>query len=171
MPPPESATTRLTNFEHMFRSLRGRNFSLFFFGQGVSVVGTWMQSTALAWLVYRITNDPLMLGLVGFAGTIFSFLISPIAGVFTDRWNRHRALVAMPALSMLQAGVLAALTLTGTIQVWHILALAVFIGVVNAIDIPNRQSFVVQMVERREDLPNAIALNSFLFNSARLVGP
>jgi MFS family permease len=171
MPSLEPPTTRLTNFQHMFRSLRGRNFSLFFFGQGVSVVGTWMQSTALAWLVYRITNDPLMLGLVGFAGTIFSFLISPIAGVFTDRWNRHRALVAMQALSMLQAGVLAALTLSGTIQVWHILALAVFIGVVNAIDIPNRQSFVVHMVPKREDLPNAIALNSFLFNSARLVGP
>ncbi len=171
MPSSEVKTTRLSNLQHMFRSLRGRNFALFFFGQGVSVIGTWMQSTALGWLVYKLTNDPFMLGLVGFAGTIFSFLISPIAGVFTDRWNRHRALVAMQALSMLQAVVLAALTLTGTIHVWHIVALAMFIGAVNAIDIPNRQSFVVHMVERREDLPNAIALNSFLFNSARLVGP
>ena len=171
MPSPEPPTTRLTNLEHMFRSLRGRNYLLFFFGQGISNIGTWMQSMALGWLVYKLTNDPFMLGLVGFAGTIVSFLISPIAGVFTDRWNRHRALVAMQALSMLQAGVLAALTLTGTIQVWHILALAMFIGAVNGIDIPNRQSFVVQMVQRREDLPNAIALNSFLFNGARLLGP
>lgn len=155
----------------MFRSLRGRNFLLFFFGQGISVIGTWMQSMALGWLVYKLTNDPFMLGLVGFAGTIVSFLISPVAGVFTDRWNRHRALVVMQALSMLQAGVLAALTLTGTIQVWHIVTLAMFLGVINGIDIPNRQSFVVQMVQRREDLPNAIALNSFIFNGARLLGP
>lgn len=155
----------------MFRSLRGRNYALFFAGQGVSVVGTWMQSTALSWLVYRLTGDPFMLGLVQFVAQLPAFLISPIAGVYADRWNRHKMLLVMQSLMMLQAVSLTLLTLTGQIQVWQIVCLALFMGMLNAVDIPNRQSFVVQMVPRREDLPNGIALNSFLFNGARLVGP
>ncbi len=171
MPPAENGTSRLVNLKHMFRSLRGRNYALFFFGQGVSVVGTWMQTTALAMLVYVMTDSKWMLGVVGFASAIFSFLVAPIAGVFTDRWNRRSILLVTQSLALLQAAILAALTLTHTLQIGHILALAFFSSLINAVDVPNRQSFVVQMVDRREDLPNAIALNSFLFNGARLIGP
>ena len=156
---------------HMVRALRGWNYSLFFVGQGLSLIGTWMQGAALGWLIYRLTGSKLMLGLVGFAGQIFSFLVSPFAGVLTDRWNRHRMLIAMQALSMLQAVLLAAVAFRAHVDVWHIVALVTFLGLVNAVDIPNRQAFVADLVERREDLPNAIALNSFAFNGARLVGP
>jgi MFS family permease len=153
------------------RALRHRNFRLFLGGQLVSITGTWMQQVALGWLVYRLTHSAFLLGLVGFCGQIPSLFVSPLAGVWADRWNRHHVVVATQALSMLQALVLAGLVLTGVVQVWHVLLLSLFIGIVNAIDMPARQSFLVEMVGGREDLANAIALNSSTFNVARLVGP
>ena len=155
----------------IFRALYHRNYRLFFGGQGISLIGTWMQQIAMSWLVYRMTNSAFLLGLIGFSSQICSFFFSPFAGVLSDRWNRHHILVATQSLAMVQAFILATLTLTGTITVHHIFILALFLGFVNAFDMPNRQAFVVEMVEKREDLGNAIALNSFLFNGARLVGP
>jgi len=153
------------------RALRHRNYKLFFFGQGTSLIGTWMQRTALGWLVYRITGSEWLLGVVGFSSQILTFLVAPFAGVMADRVSRRPLLVATQTLAMVQAFVLTALTLSGTVAVWHIIVLSVLLGLVNAVDIPVRQSFVVEMLESREDLPNAIALNSFLVNGARLVGP
>jgi MFS family permease len=155
----------------IFRALYSRNYRLFFGGQGVSLIGTWMQQIAMSWLVYRMTNSAFFLGLIGFSSQICSFFFSPFAGVLSDRWNRHRILVATQSLSMIQAFILAALALTGAVTVLHLILLALFLGFVNAFDMPTRQAFVVEMVEKREDLGNAIALNSFLFNGARLVGP
>jgi MFS family permease len=151
--------------------LRHRNYRLFFTGQGISLIGTWMQRIAMSWLVYRLTHSPFLLGVVGFAGLIPTFILSPVAGVMTDRWSRHRILVITQSLAMVQALVLAALVLTGVIAIWQIIALSIFLGIISALDMPSRQSFVVEMVESRDDLPNAIALNSSLFNAARLVGP
>ncbi len=158
-------------FEFPLRALRSRNYRLFFSGQTVSLVGTWMTRVATAWLVYRLTGSALLLGVVSFAGQIPAFFLAPPAGVWVDRWNRHRTLVVTQILSMAQSFALAALALTGVIQVWHIIALALFQGIINAFDMPTRQAFVIQMVERREDLGNAIALNSSMVNLARLVGP
>jgi len=155
----------------IFRALYSRNYRLFFGGQGVSLIGTWMQQIAMSWLVYRMTNSAFFLGLIGFSSQICSFFFSPFAGVISDRWNRHRILLATQTLSMIQAFILAALTLTGTVTVVYLIILALFLGLVNAFDMPTRQAFVVQMVENRGNLGNAIALNSFLFNGARLVGP
>ncbi|HTE52978.1 MAG TPA: MFS transporter [Kofleriaceae bacterium] len=155
----------------MGRALRHRNYRLFFAGQGISMVGTWMTRVATSWLVYRLTGSALLLGLVSFAGQVPSFLLAPFAGVLIDRWNRHRILVATQAVAMVQSALLAYFALSGTITVAHVLALSVLQGVVNAFDMPARQSFVVEMVETREDLPNAIALNSSLVNGARLIGP
>ena len=155
----------------IFRALGYRNYRLFFMGQGVSLIGTWMQQIAMAWLVYRLTNSPFLLGIVGFSSQIPAFILSPLAGVMADRWNRHRTLIITQVLSMIQAFVLAILTFTGAITVWQIIALGVFLGCVNSLDIPTRQSFVVEMVEKKENLSNAIALNSLMFNAARLVGP
>lgn len=156
---------------NIIRALSSRNYRLFFTGQGISVIGTWMQSIAMSWLVYRLTGSALLLGVVGFAGQIPSFVFAPIAGVLADRWNRHHIIIGTQVLSMVQAFVTAGLALTGIITVWHIVALSLFLGLVTAFDIPARQSLVPLMVEKKEDLPNAIALNSFLFNGARLVGP
>jgi MFS family permease len=155
----------------IFRALNHRNYRLFFGGQGISLIGTWMQQIAMSWLVYRMTNSAFLLGLIGFSSQICSFFFSPFAGVLSDRWNRHHILVATQSLALVQAFILASLTLTGTIAVHHIIILSLFLGFVNAFDMPTRQAFVVDMVEKREDLGNAIALNSFLFNGARLVGP
>ncbi len=155
----------------IFRALSSRNYRLFFGGQGISLIGTWMQQIAMSWLVYRMTNSPFLLGLIGFSSQICSLFFSPFAGVISDRWNRHRILVVTQSLAMIQAFVLSVLTLTGVVTVLHLIILALFLGFVNAFDMPTRQAFVVEMVEKREDLANAIALNSFLFNSARLVGP
>jgi len=157
--------------KHTLRTLRYRNYRLFFGGQGISLIGTWMQRIAMSWLVYRLTNSVFLLGIVGFLGQIPTFVFSPLAGVLADRLNRRRVLVITQTLSMVQALVLAVLVLTGTVQIWHIMALAVFLGLVNALDVPARQAFVVEMIEKREDLVNAIALNSALFNGARLLGP
>lgn len=157
--------------KNIFRTLQYRNFRLFFTGQSISLVGTWMQTIAMGWLVYRLTGSAFLLGLVGFSNQIPSFLLSPFAGVMVDRWDCRRILVFTQTLSMIQAFVLAALTLTGAIAVWHIIALGAFLGCVTSLDIPARQSFIVEMVEKKENLGNAIALNSFIFNAARLIGP
>jgi len=162
---------RLGNLEFAVRALRSRNYRLFFGGQSVSLVGTWMTRIATAWLVYRLTRSPFLLGLVSFAGQIPMFFVAPVAGVWVDRWNRHRVLVVTQVLSMLQSFALAGLALAGVITVWEVLALMLFQGLVNAFDMPARQAFVVQMVEERADLSNAIALNSSMVNAARLVGP
>jgi MFS family permease len=153
------------------RALHHKNYRLFFGGQSISLIGTWMQQIAMSWLVYRLTGSALLLGIVSFSSQIPVFLLASIAGVYADRWNRHRMLVATQTLSMIQALILAFLTLYGAIQVWQIIALSVFIGVINAFDMPTRQSFIVQIVDKPEDLGNAIALNSLMFNGARLIGP
>jgi MFS family permease len=155
----------------MVRALRHRNYRLFFSGQIISLIGSWMTRIATSWLVYRLTGSALLLGLVGFAGQIPSFLLAPLAGVLVDRWDRHRLLVVTQILAMVQSAALAVLALTGVINVWHVLGLSLFQGLINAFDMPARQSFVVEMVEKREDLANAIALNSSMVNAARLLGP
>ena len=152
------------------RALKHRNFQLFFSGQLISVTGTWMQTVAQSWLVYQLTGSSLLLGSVGFASQIPVFLMAPVGGMVADRVNRHRVVIATQVASMVLALVLAALTLTHTVKVWHIFVLAALLGVVNAFDIPARQSFLVDMVGR-DDLMNAIALNSSMFNGARVVGP
>ena len=153
------------------RALRHRNYRLFFTGQGISLIGTWLTKVATAWLVYRLTGSAWLLGVVGFAGQIPTFLLAPLAGVLVDRWNRVRVLLATQTLAMLQSAVLASLALGGVIRVWEILALNVLQGLIDAFDMPVRQSLVVHMVEDRADLPNAIALNSSMVNGARLLGP
>jgi MFS family permease len=153
------------------RALRHRNYRLFFGGQSLSLIGTWLTRVATSWLVYRLTGSTIALGVVGFASQIPTFLIAPLAGVWVDRWNRHRVLVVTQVLAMLQSGALAALALTGKIDIASIVVLSLFQGLINAFDVPARQSFVVQMVADREDLPNAIALNSSMVNAARLLGP
>ena len=152
------------------RALRHRNFQLFFAGQLISLIGTWMQTVAQSWLVYRLTGSTLLLGTVGFAGQIPVFLVAPIGGVVADRTNRHRVVIATQTASMVLAFILAVLTLTHRIQVWQIMMLAAGLGIVNAFDIPARQAFLMDMVGR-EDLMNAIALNSSMFNGARILGP
>src|SRR5262249_37791255 len=143
----------------MGRALRHRNYRLFFVGQTTSLIGTWLTRVATSWLVYRLTDSALLLGVTGFAGQIPTFLVAPFAGVLVDRWDRHRVLVATQAASMIQSALLAAFALSHSITVWHVLALAALQGLINAFDTPARQAFVVEMVDRREDLPNAIALN------------
>lgn len=154
----------------MFRSFKHENYRYFFGGQLVSLIGTWMQSVAQAWLVYRLTDSTVLLGLVSFAGQIPVFLLSPVGGAVADRYNRQKILKITQTVSMILALTLGVLTLTGLIEVWHIFTLAALFGLVNAFDIPTRQAFVVDIV-RREDLTNAIALNSSMFNGARIVGP
>ena len=151
-------------------ALRHRNFQLFFSGQLISLIGTWMQTVAQSWLVYRLTGSSLKLGLVGFASQIPVFLMAPVGGTAADRVNRHRMIIATQTASMVLAFILAGLTLTNVVRVPHILILASLLGVVNAFDIPGRQAFLVEMVGR-EDLMNAIALNSSMFNGARIIGP
>jgi MFS family permease len=153
------------------RALRHRNFRLFFCGQSISLVGTWMTRLATSWLVYRLTKSTFLLGTVSFFGQIPTFLAAPVAGVWVDRWNRQRVLLVTQFLAALQSLALAALTLSGHITIWEILALSVFQGFINAFDMPGRQSFLVQMVDGRADLGNAIALNSTMVNGARLIGP
>ncbi len=152
------------------RALRYRNFQLFFSGQLISLVGTWMQNVAQAWLVYRLTGSSVLLGAIGFASQIPIFLMSPLGGIVADRYSRHRVVIATQTISMLLAFALAGLTLTNTVQIWHIFVLAALLGVVSAFDIPARQSFMVEMVGR-SDLMNGIALNSSMFNGTRVIGP
>ncbi len=155
----------------MFRALRYPNYRYFFMGQGVSLVGTWMQQVAMSWLVYRLTDSVLLLGILGFASQIPAFLLGPVAGVFSDRYNKHRMLLITQSLAMVQATALALLVLTGTVTIYWILGLSIFLGIINAFDTPTRQSFVINLIDKREDVSNAIALNSSMFNVARLVGP
>jgi MFS family permease len=152
------------------RALRHRNFQLFFSGQLISLTGTWMQSVAQSWLVYRLTGSALLLGSVGFASQIPVFLFAPLGGIAADRYNRRQIVIGTQIASMLLAFALAALTLLNRVQVWHVFVLASLLGIVNAFDIPGRQSFLVDMVGK-DDLMNAIALNSSMFNGARVIGP
>jgi MFS family permease len=153
------------------RALKHRNYRLFFVGQSVSLVGTWMTRIATAWLIYRLTDSALLLGVVSFAGQAPVFVLAPVAGVLADRWDRYRVLVVTQALAMIQSGLLAALALSDRITVTHVIVLAACQGLINAFDMPTRQALVVHMVDDRADLPNAIALNSSMVNAARLVGP
>jgi MFS family permease len=168
------STTGMTNRQRLaetFRALRHRNYRLFFGGQSVSLVGTWMTRLATSWLVWRLTHSAELLGLLGFAGQVPTFVLASFAGVWVDRLNRHHLLVATQVLAMLQSFALAALVLSGTVQVWEIVALQVFQGIINAFDMPTRQALLIDLIEDRADLSNAVALNSTLVNGARLVGP
>jgi MFS family permease len=151
--------------------LKYRNYRLFFFGQSISLIGTWMQRVAMSWLVYRLSNSAVVLGIVAFSGQIPTFLLTPLGGVAADRYNRRRLLLATQILATVQAVILAVLVLTGAIAVWHLIILSIALGTINAFDMPTRQAFVVQMIDDREDLGNAIALNSSMVNVARLLGP
>lgn len=155
----------------IFRSLQYRNYRLFFAGQSISLIGTWMQRIAMPWLVYHLTGSAFLLGLVSFAGQIPTFLLSPLAGVVTDKFSKYRVLLITQIISLIQALFLAMLTLSGEIEIWHIVVLSIILGCVNAFDVPSRHSFVIEMVEKKEHLGNAIALNSMMFNGARLIGP
>jgi MFS family permease len=165
-----TAAPRQSRFRDTVRSLKYRNFQLFFSGQLISLVGTWMDNVAEAWLVYRLTGSSLLLGTVTFASQIPVFVLSPLAGMVADRFNRRKIVIATQAASMIIAAMLAALTLSRRVTVMQVIVLAALMGVVNAFDIPARQSFLVEMVGR-EDLMNAIALNSSMFNGARIIGP
>jgi MFS family permease len=167
---PATPPSRGGHFARIVKSLHHRNFQLFFSGQLISLIGTWMQTVAESWLVYRLTGSSLLLGSVAFASQIPVFILAPIGGTIADRHNRHRLVIATQCSAMVLAGIYAFLTLTNRIQVWHIFVLAALLGVVNAFDIPARQAFIADMVGR-EDLMNAIALNSSMFNGARVVGP
>jgi len=153
------------------RALRHRNLRLFFAGQGISLTGTWMQQVAMSWLVYRLTDSALLLGVIGFVSQFPAFLMAPFAGALADRWSRYRMVMGAQVLAMLQATALALLVLSSEVDVWHLIALAAVAGIINGIDIPARQSLLVRLVGGQDDLPNAIALNSSMFNAARLVGP
>ncbi|MEW6381138.1 MAG: MFS transporter [bacterium] len=171
MEPAQTSSREVKGLKLILRSLRYRNFRLFFFGQSISLIGTWMQMVAMSWLVYNLTHSVFLLGVVGFASQIPAFLFAPLAGVLIDRWNRRRLVIATQTLSMIQAFILAALALSGHVAAWHIILLSIFIGLVNGFDIPGRQAFLVDMIDGKDDLGNAIALNSTMFNGARLVGP
>jgi MFS family permease len=170
--PISSATTSVAgpSLSPRFRALQHRNFQLFFGGQLVSLIGTWMQSTAQLWLVYKLTGSAALLGVFGFANQIPILVLASLGGYVGDRYNRHYGVIWTQAVSMVLAFLLAALTLTGAIKVWELIGIAFLVGIVNAFDVPIRQAFLVHMVGR-EDLPNAIALNSSIFNGARVVGP
>lgn len=155
----------------MLRSLRHRNYRLFFIGQGISLVGTWMQSVAMSWLAYDMTHSPFFLGVIAFSSQAPTFFMAPFAGVIADRFSRHRIVIATQIGSMIQAFLLALLFYTGHIAEWHLVVLSIVMGLINGFDIPTRQAFVYELVDVPEDLPNAIALNSFIFNGARLIGP
>jgi MFS family permease len=164
-------STRTCNLPPILRALRHRNYRLFFAGQSISLVGIWMTRLATAWLVWRLTHSATMLGLLGFASQVPTFVFAPLAGVWVDRLDRHRLLVATQVLAMLQSFALAALVFSGAILVWEIFLLQLFQGLINAFEMPTRQSLLVDLIEDRADLSNAVALNSTMVNGARLVGP
>jgi len=157
--------------QNIFSSLRSRNYRLYFTGQGISLIGTWMQNIAMSWLVYRLTGSVFLLGLIGFTSQIPTFVLAPFAGVLTDRYNRQKIMILAQVFFMLQALVVALLVLFNQIEVWHIIALSLVFGIISAFDAPARQSLVIDLIDNPEDLGNAIALNSAIFNGARLVGP
>ncbi|MCC3444473.1 MULTISPECIES: MFS transporter [unclassified Microcoleus] len=152
-------------------ALRSQNYRLFFAGQGISLIGSWMTQVATVWLVYNLSDSPWMLGVVGFTSQIPTLILLPFAGVLIDRTNRHRVIIATQILAMVQSLALAFLALTGVINIWQILILSFCQGAINAFDAPARQAFVSELVEKKEDLANAIALNASMFNGARLIGP
>jgi len=170
-PVEQEASFPKGRISHAWRALRHRNFKLFFFGQGISVIGTWMTRLATTWLVYRLTHSALLLGVVSFAGQIVAFALGPLAGVWVERLNRRKLLVWTQSAAAVQSFAMAALALAHVITLSEIIALAVLQGLINAFDMPARQSFLVQMVEDRNDLSNAIAINSSMVNGARLIGP
>jgi MFS family permease len=159
----------------VLRALRHRNYRLFFFGQGLSLLGVWMQNLAMSWLIYRLTGDEFKLGLIGFAGQIPNLVFAPLSGVFADRWDRRKLLVITQVCSLIQASVLSVLVMGGYISrpedAWYLIGLTALLGMINSVDIPVRQSFIVEMVGSREDIASAIPLNSFLMNMTRFVGP
>jgi MFS family permease len=161
----------LATIKSIFSSLRSRNYRLYFTGQGISLIGTWMQNIALSWLVYRLTGSVFLLGLIAFSSEIPNFILSPFTGVLTDRFNRLRIMIFAQSLFLLQSLSMALLVLLGFIEVWHIFTLSILFGIISAFEAPARQSLVVDLIEKQEDLGNAIALNSALFNGARLIGP
>ena len=171
MVPDKYHTNESTGLKIIFRSLQYRNYRLFFVGQSISLIGTWIQRIAMPWLVYHLTGSVFLLGVVGFAGQIPTFLLAPFAGVLTDRWNRYHILIVTQVVAMIQALILAFLFFIGAIEIWNIILLSVLLGCINAFDTTARQSFVIEMVEKKEDLGNAIALNSSMVNGARLLGP
>ena len=161
----------LNGMQRTFRALHHRNYRLFFGGQSVSLIGTWMQQLAMSWLTYRLTHSTVLLGVVGFSSLIPSFLLAPFAGVLIDRWERYRVMIITQILAMIQAVVLALLVLTGMITVWHIIILSTLLGIINSVVNPVRHALIIDLVESKEDLSNAIALSASMFNVARLVGP
>lgn len=167
----KNTTDQAVGLSNIFRSLQYKNYRLFFGGQSLSLIGTWIQRITIPWLVYSMTDSAFLLGFVGFAGQLPTFILSPFAGVLTDRWNRYHILIVTQVLAMLQALILALLYFTGTIEIWNILLLSILLGCVNALDMPARQSFVIEMVDSKKDIGNAIALNSSMVNGARLIGP
>jgi MFS family permease len=171
VPSNGSCSHSAAGLRRLFRALHGRNYRLYFGGQSLSLMGTWMQRVALTWWVYQSTHSALVLGGMGFAGQIPALLLAPFAGALVDRWDRHRVLVVTQTLAMLQAFALAWLVLADIATLGQIMGLSVLLGVINAIDMPTRQALVVELVDRHEDLSNALALNSVMTNGARLVGP
>ncbi len=170
MPEPDHPP-RATTLRALGRALRHRNYRLFFAGQSISLIGSWMTRVATSWLIYRLTGSAWLLGVLSFAGQMPTFLLAPFAGVLVDRWDRHRVLIVTQVLAMTQSALLAVLALTGVITVTQVVILSVFQGLINAFDMPTRQALVVHMVDDRADLANAIALNSSMVNAARLIGP
>jgi MFS family permease len=155
----------------IFSSLHSRNYRLYFTGQGISLIGTWMQNIALSWLVYRLTGSVFLLGLIGFTSQIPTFVLAPFTGVLTDRHNRLKIMIIAQVCFMLQALTITLLVLFNLIEVWHIIVLSLAFGIITAFDAPARQSLVIELIDNPDDLGNAIALNSAIFNGARLVGP
>jgi MFS family permease len=164
-------TADTTNKFRTFRAFKSRNYRLYFMGQSVSLIGTWMQKTAVSWVIYTLTHSTFMLGLTLFASLFPSFLFSLIGGVVSDRYNRYRVLLTTQVASLIQALLLAILILLKHYAVWEILSLSVVLGIINAFDVPARQSLVYEMVDDKDDLPNALALNSSMVNLSRIIGP
>ena len=164
-------TGEKSRLQMLFRALHHRNFRLYFIGQCLSLPGSWMQMTAVSWLVWRLEHNAVLLGLAGFASRIPAFFLTPLAGVLVDRRSRHQLVILTQVLSMLQALALAALMFSGHVTAWRVILLSLLLGFIDALALPARQSFIVQMVDRREDLAGAIALNSSMINGARMVGP
>lgn len=167
----EKKSGEINVLRNIFRAFESKNYVNYFIGQGISLVGTWLQYTAMGWLVYRLTKSPFLLGLVGFSGQFPSFLLASFAGVLADRWDRQNIMIATQIALMILSLILAILVLTNTVTVWHVIIISILFGIAGAFDMPTRHSFVLDMVERKELLGNAIALNSTLFNAARLIGP
>ncbi|MEO0113494.1 MAG: MFS transporter [candidate division WOR-3 bacterium] len=159
------------SIKNIFRSFKYYNFRLYFSGQSISLIGTWIQRLAMPWLVYRLTNSPFLLGAVGFVGQVPTFLFTPFAGVLVDRWNKYQTLIITQVLAMIQALIIFFLYILKVLNIWQIFILSIFLAIINAFDMPLRQAFIIGLIDDKEDLGNAIALNSLMVNMARLLGP